>query len=215
MTISDVYRQYRVPKVLQQHLWRVAGVAAVYLDGTTFDIDRRTVLTACLLHDIANIIKFDLTKFPEFLEPEGMAYWQTVQAEFIAQYGSEEKTAHLAVADELGVSEDVKRLMATVGFSEIEQTLATRHPDEMLCEYADIRVTPWGVVSLDERLEDLRLRYQHQYPGEEHERRRQGFVQAAHALEQELFANCRLQPTDITEASIQRYQPELRAWPIP
>ncbi len=213
--MREVFEHYRLPVVLQQHLLRVAGVAAVYLDGTTFAMDREAVITACLLHDAANIIKFDLTKFPEFLEPEGTGYWQKVQAEFIAKYGAEEKTAHVAIAKELGVSEKVQQLMAAVGFSEIAQTLAAHNPEEMLCEYADIRVTPWGVVSLDERLEDLRVRYQHNYPGEENERRRQGFVAAAHQLETDLFAKSNLQPSDITETRVQAYQAELLAWPIP
>jgi len=59
---------------LQLHMFRVAGVASVICENFKQPelINQDDIVSACLLHDMGNIIKFNLSLFPQFLEPEGL-----------------------------------------------------------------------------------------------------------------------------------------------
>ena len=85
-TITDIYTEYRIPPALQLHQFRVTGVALQIIGSIDVAVDADSIIVACLLHDMGNIIKFNLDYFPEFLEPEGLEYWQYVQNEFIEKY---------------------------------------------------------------------------------------------------------------------------------
>ena len=45
-----------------------------------------------LLHDLGNIVKFDLEKYPDFLgkEKPRLEYWKKVQKEVREKYGSDD-----------------------------------------------------------------------------------------------------------------------------
>ena len=82
MKISEIYRKYRIPPQLQLHQLRVASIAKYICDNLKVPVDIEEVVSADLLHDMGNIIKFDLSLFPEYLEPEGLEYWQGVKNDF-------------------------------------------------------------------------------------------------------------------------------------
>jgi putative nucleotidyltransferase with HDIG domain len=67
---------------LQQHTLRVAIVAVKICDSLP-NADKEIVVIACLFHDMGNIIKSGLPYFPEFIQPEGSAYWEKVKQEYI------------------------------------------------------------------------------------------------------------------------------------
>jgi len=79
MNIIQVYAKYQIMPELARHQLRVAGVAQTIVQACQERLDEDSIVTACLLHDMGNILKFDLTRFPEFLQPEGLDYWQQVQ----------------------------------------------------------------------------------------------------------------------------------------
>jgi 5'-deoxynucleotidase YfbR-like HD superfamily hydrolase len=54
---------------LQLHQLRVAAVGQIICESIPDFDETEEVVTTCLLHDMGNIIKFDLNYFPEFLEP--------------------------------------------------------------------------------------------------------------------------------------------------
>ncbi len=105
--VRDLYRDYKIMPSLAAHQFRVAGVAWAIMDATDESalpspLRRNEVISACLLHDMGNILKFDLSYFPEFLEPEGLSYWKVVKADFRAKYGMDEHAATLQIAKEIG-----------------------------------------------------------------------------------------------------------------
>ena len=78
---------------LREHQLRVASVAAQICDNFFEPLNKKDIVTACLLHDMGNIIKFNLNYFPELIKPEGIEYWQKVQNEYKKKYGNDESIA--------------------------------------------------------------------------------------------------------------------------
>ncbi len=203
MTIQAVYDHYQLMPNLQLHQYRVAGVAKLVCDSLSESVDTDNVIKACLLHDMGNILKFDLSAFPQFLEPQGLEYWQKVKADFSQKYGNDEHEATFVIAAELGVSERVFELIGAVGFDEIRADFESGDLGKMICEYADCRVAPLGVVSIEERLNDLEQRYASHYPSPEHTAKRREFQELAKQMEKKIFEQTSLKPNDITEQTIQ------------
>ncbi|HVU75878.1 MAG TPA: HD domain-containing protein, partial [Candidatus Paceibacterota bacterium] len=187
-TVQDIYDAYRIMPALQLHQLRVAACAQQICDSLTADVAGETVVTACLFHDMANIIKSDLETFPDFLEPEGKAHWQIVKEEFIAKYGSDEHHAAIQICREVGIPEASITIIDHIGFSQMRET--ARLPLEIqIGEYCDLRVGPHGVISMQARMDEATARYRGRYSDipraqEEYE----VLVAAAYQIEQQIFA---------------------------
>lgn len=165
-------------------------------------IDMTSVVAACLLHDMGNIIKFDLTRFPSFLEPKGLVYWENVQEKYKERYGTQEHIATELILEEIGVTDRVRELVQTIDFYKAEENAGTDDFEKKICDYADNRVDPNGIVSLDERLLDLQKRYGKKYPGSENEQRRELYGKYLHQIEDQIFAHCNISPESITNESV-------------
>src|SRR3989344_7101543 len=215
-TVSDAYTTYRTMPALQKHQLRVAAVGKKLADSLECGVAVRDVVEACLFHDMGNIIKSDLEVFPEFREPEGLAHWQLVKNEFVERYGTNEHEATLAIARELKLKAPVVALIDGVGFSKLKGIRDSGSLEQKIVEYADQRVGPHGVLTLDERLQEARSRYRKRPESDmaQHDDAFNELVGAAREIERELFAVARISPEDITEESIQPVVEELREYII-
>lgn len=202
MTISQIYLRYKIMPSLQQHQLRVAAVAKTVAESADQTLDIKSIITACLLHDMGNILKFDLGVFPDFLQPDGLEYWQSVKAEFRQKYGNDEHEANLAIAKEIGVSQKVLDLISAIGFLNIESHFKNKDLEKMICEYADCRVMPSGIVNLEERLADLERRYGFKYPSQEQKQLRQKFFTLERQSEGYIFSKAKIKPADISETAL-------------
>ena len=71
MTILEIYEKYKIMPQLRTHMLRVAAVGKIVCDAVNEKVKQnrgefvntKNVVTACLLHDMGNIIKFDLNYF--------------------------------------------------------------------------------------------------------------------------------------------------------
>ncbi|MDD5068766.1 MAG: HD domain-containing protein [Candidatus Pacebacteria bacterium] len=160
MEISTIYKKYKIVSFLEMHMYRVAGVALYICQNAKEKVLTDNIVSACLLHDMGNILKFDFTIFPEVFEPEGIPYWQKVRVEFAEKYGEDEHNATLAIAKEIGVSEKTYEYILSIGFSKIAETFASADLGKYISTYADMRVSPYGVVSMEERLAEGHKRYE-------------------------------------------------------
>lgn len=213
--ITEIYKQYQVSSSLQAHQLRVAAVAKQICDNLTVPVDTDTVITACLLHDVANVLKFDFSATARLFEPEGVEYWQKIQKQVAEKYKTtNEHEATMLIAKELNVSPEVLDCIESIDFGKAIETLARSEIEPRLCDYADLRVSPDGVVSLDERLEDGNKRYKHRPDKWLADDVREKVEQACHDNEQQLFKNCRLKPTDITDDSTAPIVEQLKAYEI-
>ncbi len=194
--ISEIYTKYKIMPNLQEHMFRVAAVASLVCDNFSDPIPKEEIMTACLLHDMGNIIKFDLSQTKDFLNKNiDLDYWEKVRAEFRERYGENEHQATLQIIKELGVSKKVSDLVAIVDFSEIFN-IFDKSIEKQITLYTDCRVDPFGVVSVEERLLEGRNRYKkrkNQATDEHWELAKSIFLK----LENNIFSKCRIKPADI------------------
>lgn len=207
-----------MPKNLQLHQLRVAAVAKQLCDEFAKvgkPVDTNSVVTACLLHDMGNIIKFDLPFFPEFLEPEGLEYWQGVKTSFIEKYGNNEHIATEIIARELGVGGIVLSMLELTGFSKVLSVLQDESIEKKICNYADMRVGPFGILSVAERATDGEARHSRKTSvTKNNETDFAKVVEGLFELEKQIFQDLNILPTDINDDSIKPIIEELKTYEI-
>lgn len=202
MKITTIYKKYRIMPQLEEHQLKVAAVADLICQNFKMPLNREQIVTACLLHDMGNIIKFNLDESKTLLNQDlDVEYWKKVQAEFLAKYGNDEHLAHLAILKELGVKEEIQEMVDAVGFENAKENLETESFGKKICAYCDMRVSPKGVVSLEQRFADLRKRYAHRHTEWGAEEKRREFEQSLREIEKQIFAYCQIKPEGISEQS--------------
>ncbi len=191
--------------MLQLHQLRVAAVAKMVCESYEKSLDSKSIILACLFHDMGNIIKSDLKYFPDSTEPEGLSHWELVKREFVKKYSSDHHTATAKIAKEIGLPERVIKLLSNIGYSNIGRIVSGDDLEQKIAEYADTRVGPHGVLSLRGRLAEGKARYQDTRMKRPYYETDEGFeklAEAAHELERQVFKNATIAPEDITEAAI-------------
>ena len=216
-TPIEIYVAYRIMPNLQLHQLRVASVATMICGAFAEPLDVVSIVEACLFHDMGNIIKSDFDHFPDsFRGPQTREYWEVVKRDYIEKYGTNTHEANLAIARELGLPDEARQLIDDISFSKLETTRDDSSFEQKICEYADLRIGPHGVLSLGDRIADIKERYAGK-PGVEtpdDEVRFNELVQAAHTIEQQIFERTNIQPADINDESIAPLMEELRDYPI-
>lgn len=201
---------------LQLHQLRVAAVGKIVADHTA-GVDERLVILTCLFHDMGNIIKSQLAVFPEFLEPQGIEYWQKVKDEYITTCGENEHAATVAIAHQLGLPEKVITMIDTIGFSNIEKILLQESREMQIVEYADMRVGPHGIIPMRERLADLKYRYSPRWKQGDFKMMEESFaanVLRLEELEKRLCAEANIHPEDITDDAASAVIEELKKYDV-
>lgn len=164
MNILAVYARYRIPSHLQLHMLRVSAVAEYLMEHWHGpDVDQRLIIETLLVHDLGNLMKMDLNsalgmRFFDSDEKD-KPYWLKVQKQ-MRRFGTNSDEVTLSILAEIQANENVIRLVRTMtGKAMVEkQTPEIAH---QLCWYADMRVGPQGVMSIEERMTDLIDRYAH------------------------------------------------------
>ena len=208
-TPREIYAAYKIMPALQLHQLRVAAVGKLICGDFTQHIEKNDVILACLFHDMGNIIKFDLGRFPEFLEPQGLQYWQQVKDEYTRKYGTEQHSATEQIAREIGLPQAALGILGATGFSRIAEVAAGNSMETKIVQYADLRIGPFGVLSLDERLDDLSVRYAGKKDGPYNDARRGSKV-----MERQVFAQATIKPENITDAAVAPLIEELWEYPL-
>ena len=211
LSVETIYKKYKIMPNLQEHMLRVASVASLICDSIDISVDKENVITACLLHDMGNIIKFKLDNFPEFLEPEGLIYWQNVQTEFKDKYGDNEYLTALNIAQEIGVSGRVLELIKAISFLDAPNNASGTDYGKKIVEYCDDRVDPFGIVSLEQRFLDLKKRYAHR---DRSTSERETFENAVRQMEKQIFSKCKIKPENINNETVAPIISELRNFVI-
>ncbi len=199
-TISEIYTEYRIMSNLQEHMLRVAAVASMICDNFTEPLPKSEIITACLLHDMGNIIKSNFEFLPQFLEPEGIEYWQKVKDEYIEKYGTNEEKAHGKIVQEIGVSSNVVSLINKIFFSLLCQHKDLDDMNIKIVHYADMRVGPYGVLSYEDRADEGKKRYKLKTQIEEDERER--LILCGAEIEKQIFLKCKIKPEDINDQTV-------------
>lgn len=211
MTITEIYDKYRINKGLREHMIRVTAVAKMICDNSVNDVDTENVVKAALLHDMGNIVKSKFEIGPELYEPEGIEYYRKVQQEVIEKYGKNDHEATLAMLAELDVDKKIIKTINATGITNVPRVANDGSNEEKLMTYSDLRAGPFGIISLDERLNDVEDRHVPRFYTKE-------MVETGRKLmkeiEREIFKNSKISPKDITDESIKEIQKELWNWEI-
>lgn len=213
--IESVYEEYQIMPNLREHMLRVAGVATLICDAIDCEIDRGKLILGALLHDMGNIIKFNLNYFPEFLEPEGYEYWAQIQEGYFEKYGRDEHHATTEIMKELNVRSDITIMVSEMVFGALCEHQKSNNLELKILHYADMRVGPFGVLSYEDRMEDVRKRYAN-VPHDEFTRtfqsEREKLLACGKDIETEIFSMCSINPVDINDERVNGIIPELKSF---
>jgi hypothetical protein len=212
-TIKQIYEEYKIMPGLQLHQLRVASVAKIICENFDQKIDTENIVLACLFHDMGNIIKSELSRFPEFLEPQGIEYWQKVKEEYIQKYGADEHKATQVIAQEIKLPTKAFEYLQRIGFSNLSKNELDLELSFKICSYADMRVGPYGVISIEDRLIDGQKRY----AGRLHTVNTGKFEPLAQSLrniEEFLFQHCSLKPEEINDEEIKGIMEKLKTYDV-
>lgn len=216
-TPLEIYVAHRIYRGLQLHQLRVAAVARSIALCARESVDVDAVTRVGLFHDMGNIIKADLQRYQEFLEPEGLAYWEGVQREFIERFGADEHVATHALCREIGLGAHELELIENMRFSRTRWIVEEASLEQKICKYADMRVSPWGIVSMRERLAEARERYKG-HPMDKDETYTPELLERSAALcdvlEAQLQEQCDFNPEEITDTSMAPVVEELKGFEI-
>lgn len=160
MNVMQIYEKYIIPNNLQKHMLRVAGVSQII---TTFwtgpTINKSAILSTCLFHDMANIIKFDFSKSSLFKEEDSREdYWKKIQLQFIEKFGTDIHNATLTIAKEICLAPNVVSLIKKLKWENIQRVIESKDFESAITIYCDMRVGPHGILSLQDRLDNLKTR---------------------------------------------------------
>lgn len=214
--ILEIYKHYKIMPQLQLHQLRVAAVANQICDSLNQTVNEKDIITACLLHDMGNIIKFDLGLTVSLsggsISQSDLEYWQNVQQEYLDTYGPDEHQASIDIAKEIGVNKTVIEYIASIGFETAIKNSQVKELGPKICDYSDLRVSPQKVVTIDGRLEDGKRRYQNRPERWVSEQQWQELRDACYQTERQIFKVAKISPSDITDSSIKPYIEKLKQY---
>lgn len=166
MKVIDIYKKFGIPPNLQQHMIWVAGVAEFIASNWADNkIDKSRLVKASLVHDLGNIVKFNFDKYPEFLgeEVKNINYWKEKQKEVISKYGNDDHVVTEKMLNEIGLDTESIEVISTKSFANAIETSNSDNWYLKILLYSDMRVLPFGVCTLEERLKDIMERMPQYY----------------------------------------------------
>lgn len=205
MTIVEIYKILNNPPNLQEHQIRTARVSlyiANYWQGEP--IDKELLLSVALLHDVGNIVKFDIEKYPHFLgkEQERAEYWKSIQKEMVAKYGTDDHRVTKQMLTELGVSEEIVNTIYAMSYPNAPEIVSSDNWILKILLYSDLRVSPTGIISIRERLDDVHSRL-------EKYKNRQDLYESGIALENQIQEHIAGKAEDITDETTETDEEKL------
>jgi putative nucleotidyltransferase with HDIG domain len=160
MNTKQIFIEYMVPRNLQEHMLRVASLAEIILDhwnGPT--LDKEAIIQACIFHDIAKPINFDLAKQAQFgMSSAEIAILDKLQRRLKTSYSNEEHHATVEICKEIGCSSTAVKIVNDLEWSYIPTLLSKDDLAPLIPIYGDMRIGPRGILTLKQRLEDLKTR---------------------------------------------------------
>lgn len=161
MTTQELYTKYFLPRNLQEHMLRVAALAQILLNNWRGKaVNEETVITVCLIHDIAKPLTFIPEKQAKYgTTPEEIENVKKFQEFVSKRFGNREHEATLAICKAEGLSENVIHVMNEFRWEEMNKIFEIDNLQTLLVLYCDMRIGPEGILSMKERLNDIKSRY--------------------------------------------------------
>ena len=161
MTVLEIYDRYLIPANLRRHMLLVGGVSRIIVDHFDGGLDGEVLVKTMLLHDMGNIIKFKFDNL-DLLDDEDKLRVNDLKAmkmRFIEKYGDDCDVATEIIIGELTGDDRLVGLCANSHGEQAHLFLGTNEWEKKASYYSDMRVGPFGVLSVNERFDDLEDRY--------------------------------------------------------
>lgn len=209
MNIISIYKKYHIPKNLQMHMLRVAACSSMISDnwhGT--EIDRNAIIRVCLLHDMGNIAKIQDN-------PDNDEEFLHIREQYLNKFGLDDHSISLDIGKAEGLNNYELELMKNKESKRNEEIMNASSYEIKICAYCDERVSPNGIDSIKERLEDAKRRYKGKtntvWGNEE---KANYLIDCALKIEKQIMKFCTISPEDINDKSIEKYINELEQYEI-
>lgn len=217
--ILSIYQAYALPINLQEHMLRVAAVALWILkrwSGENLNAD--DIIETLLLHDIGNLVKVTEDKFeslfPDTYAMESFQYWRNIRESIIRRYGKTDTEATMNIVKEIRARSIVIDMIEKKQFVNNGDTYQNNNYAIKICAYADQRVSPHGVLSLKNRLDEAIMRYRGIKNASVNSPNRDALIEFSKMIEKQIFKFVDGTPEDITDGTIQDYIEELKKYNV-
>lgn len=160
MTIKELYAVAKVPPNLARHMLETATVGDAVLSRWIGSPIRSDALRKSLLvHDLGNLVKFQRPFLGEWSSSQ--EYWMTVQDALRSRFGLSAYDATLGLIREMSIDAEVTHLVEELcRLQQNEIPLGEVSWEVRIAEYADLCVSPAGIVGTQARIADIKERYQ-------------------------------------------------------
>ena len=199
--IKNIYKEYNIPVNLQEHMLRCAAICRLIINHWKGpELNKEDIIATMLIHDMGNIIKFDFeSEFnKKVLKKEEIPRLKEIQKEMIKEYSDDSEKADILIAKELEANNKVINLLENLNYELMIETLESSDFDLKISKYSDLRVSPYGVVSIEERHKEAKIRY----PDIKIDPK---LKEAAFKIETQILDNTDLEPEDINDESIKEF----------
>ena len=205
MNIAKAYKKYSTPKNLQEHMLRVAALSKIIVDNWNGPaINKPAIITACVIHDIAKPVMFDLSKQAQFgMTQKEISDLYKLQEIIKTKFGTDEHSATVEMCKDLRAGKDVIKILENIEWEFIPRLLKNNNFEPLVGIYCDMRISPDGIHKMADRFENLSKR---EGPGYH------DFEQVTHdgnILEQTIQENVKIDLNSITNAELNPLFPEL------
>lgn len=191
-TIKNLYRKYKTPKHVQNHMKLVAEVAvflAKKIKNTDRNINIKFIKYLALLHDFLKMLVF---KDEHLNDP---TIWKQLRKKYSNTHDTEVASLVLRKIKEQKLAESIKT-------QQFDAVISKKHPlktwEEKIVYYADKRVAHTKVVSLKERFREGSKRYGSKTPIR--------IAQKIYKLEQSICKKAKISPKEL---EVQQWKNEI------
>lgn len=212
-SIKEIYELYNIPLNLQEHQLQVASVASWIVDHWQgIPIEKGQIIYGALFHDMGNIIKFNFSPehTPFNYTVEEKLYWEKIQKFFIEKYGTDVHHATQVIVKEIGDPHKISSIVGGLGFNQLPKLWEEKNIVSIIIQYADMRVSPHGITTIDNRLTDFYKRYElrpdfnEKYPYHEKSK------QILHEIEKYLVTNTSNELINLSKSTNLLYKDKLQ-----
>ena len=210
--IKGIYDRFLILPNLRLHMYRTAAVAEMMCDNWKgAAINKQDIAAACLLHDIGNIVKFDLGEKRSIAllgrSAKNLKYWLRVKKDTMRRYGRSDNEATHNMLVALRANRKVQLIISRMAHVFRDYKRSSSDYELLLCEYADCRTAPYGIASVTERFADFAERYKRSSIAANRTRVKFVISKLGKMLDFEkmLFTHMRIMPEQVNDRSIKPY----------
>ena len=203
MKLVDIYDKYQIPDELRMHMLRAAAMGKLICSNWTGEkLKEELIVGALLVHDLGNIVKFT-TSDPNLLK---------LKSDFTAKYSADDHKATEAILRELGFSRDFCFFVRRKVFIYTDRVLQEGDFNLKIATYADQRIAPTGVATLQERFDECKIRYNGNPNASVNDPRASEYIKASFEIEKQIRSNCSIDLAKVTNKDLEKEIEKLKAY---